>query len=179
MTMQRRKFDRPHGESEPIKTDSTQASLSRDRQQKRGAIVVFDPSPLSLLALAGALDCQGYQCTCARTSEAAVAAMSMELRHDLVVCDVADDASQALETIAEMRKVGDQDPLPAVLIAESRWAGLERKAEAMTFPTRCLFKPIDPNALIAVVDQLLWMPSLVDIHRRKGTRPSRPGWVSL
>jgi hypothetical protein len=30
-----------------------------------------------------------------------------------------------------------------------------------------------------VVEQLLWMPQVVASHRRRGTRPGRPGWVSL
>ena len=49
---------------------------------------------------------------------------------DLVVCDVADDAAAALETIEKMRSTEGYAEIPAVLIAESRWAGLEKKAEA-------------------------------------------------
>ncbi len=98
---------------------------------------------------------------------------------DLLVCDVANDASAALETIDAMRSVAGHEQLPAVLLAESCWAGLEKKAEAKKQATRCLFKPIDPNSLIAVVNQLLWMPSLVEVHRRRGSSPNRPGWIKL
>ena len=90
-----------------------------------------------------------------------------------------DDAAAALQTLERMRATVGNEQLPAVLIAEGRWAGLEKKTEAMQQATRCLFKPIDPNSLIAVVDQLLWMPSLVSAHRRKGSSPQRPGWVTL
>ena len=33
--------------------------------------------------------------------------------------------------------------------------------------------------LTAVAEQLLVMPHLTASHRRRGTRPGRPGWVSL
>lgn len=98
---------------------------------------------------------------------------------DLVVWDVGNDAQCALDTITEMRSIGHYQELAAVLLADSKWAGLEKKAEMMPVTTRCLFKPIDPNVLITIVDQALWMPSLVQSHRRRGSRPSRPGWVTL
>ncbi len=146
--------------------------------RRRASIVVLDPSPISLLALAGVLDAQGYGCTCARNGDAAVQALGMT-HQDLLVCDVADDAAAALETLEKMRAVDGNENLAAVLIAESRWAGLEQKTEALSQATRCLFKPIDPHSLIAVVNQVLWMPTLVDSHRRRGSSPSRHGWVTL
>ena len=146
--------------------------------RKRASIVVLDPSPISLLALTGVLDNQGYGCICARDGGAAIESLEMGPQ-DLLVCDVADDAAAALATLEQMRAVEGYDQFPAVFIADVRWAGLEKKAEAMKQATRCLFKPIDPNSLIAVVDQVLWMPSLVNVHRRRGTSPKRPGWVTL
>lgn len=154
------------------------AHTSGPDRRKRASIVVMDPSPLSLLALAGVLDSQGYGCLCARDGAAALEALRMGPQ-DLLVCDVGDDAAAALTVLEQMRHIDGYGQLPAVFIAEARWAGLEKKAEAMHQATRCLFKPIDPNSLIAVVDQTLWMPTLVAAHRRRGSRPSRPGWVTL
>ena len=144
----------------------------------RGSIVVVDPSAISLLALAGVLDSQGYSCVCARNRDAAIQALGMS-QQDLLVCDVGDDAVTALEMLQQMRSIPGYENLAAVLIAENRWAGLEKKTEALSQATRCLFKPIDPHALLAVVDQILWMPTLVETHRRRGSSPSRPGWVRL
>ena len=157
---------------------NNRTDLSVDQKRKPASIIVVDPNPLSLIAMAGALDYQGYRCVCARTAKAAVEALEMGTQ-DLVVWDVADDAPEALMGIEEMRTQKDYVDLPAILIAETQWAGLEKKAEAMEAPTRCLFKPIDPNSLLAVVHQVLYMPALVRTHRRKGTKPSRPGWVTL
>ncbi len=163
---------------DPSHVPPSTAATDRRGGGKRASIVVFDPSPISLLALAGVIDSQGYACVCAREGKAAVDALSLGTQ-DLLVCDVANDAAAALETLDEIRSTAGYEQMPAVLIADARWAGLEKKAEAMKPPTRCLFKPIDPNSLIAVVDQVLWMPSLVAAHRRRGSSPSRPGWVTL
>ncbi|KAA1259928.1 Response regulator receiver domain protein [Rubripirellula obstinata] len=163
-------------ESQPKRFDEAGSSGSSSGRQ--ASVIVWDASPLSLLTLAGVLDTQGYRCVCARDSDSAMKTLEMG-RQDLLVCDVGDDAAAALETIEKMRSVPSYEQLPAVMLADARWAGLEKKAEASYQPTRCLFKPIDPNSLIAVVDQVLWMPSLVSSHRRRGSRPSRPGWVSL
>ena len=145
---------------------------------RQASVIVWDANPLSLLTLAGVLDSQGYRCTCARDPASVLQALDMG-HQDLLVCDVGDDAAAALETIEQIRSLPDHEQLPAVMIADAKWAGLEKKAESSYQATRCLFKPIDPNALIAVVDQVLWMPALVSGHRRRGSKPSRPGWVSL
>jgi response regulator RpfG family c-di-GMP phosphodiesterase len=148
------------------------------RATNRGTVLVVDPSSLSLIALAGVFDSQSYACICARTLDSAIAAMSMG-PIDLVVCDVANDAPAALEMLIALRSHQDHADLPAILIADPKWAGLEKKTEMLPAVTRCLFKPIDPGAMLAVADQLLVMPHLVAAHRRRGTRPGRPGWVSL
>jgi DNA-binding NtrC family response regulator len=146
--------------------------------RKRASIVVLDSSPISLLALAGVLDSQGYSCICARDRRAAVAALEMGTQ-ELMVCDVGEDCADVLATLEEIRSIAGYELFPAVLIAGGQWSGLEKQVEALRSATRCLFKPIDPNSLIAVVDQLLWMPSLVAAHRRRGSSPSRPGWITL
>lgn len=147
-------------------------------KRKRASIIVLDPSPLSLLALAGVLDSQGYDCICARDGSAAETSLQMG-RQDLLVCDVGDDAPSALGVVESLRSKPGYEGLPAILLADARWAGLEKRTEAMQAATRCLFKPIDPASLMAVVDQTLWMPTLVTAHRRRGSTPQRPGWVTL
>jgi|SRR6056297_322923 len=145
--------------------------------RKMVSVVVVDGSPLSLLAVAGVLDSQGYGCMCCRDGDSAIKAMSMGPQ-DLIVWDVGDDAMAVLETLQKIRSEPKDQTIPAVLLADVKWAGLEKKIESLP-TTRCLFKPIDPMSLVAVTEQVLWMPSLVDSHRRRGSRPSRPGWVTL
>lgn len=96
---------------------------------------------------------------------------------DLIVWDVGDEAPEVLDAVARIRQT--YPDMPVILLAEVQWAGLEKKAEALAASTRCLFKPIDPSALVSVAEPLLWMPALQSVHRNRGSRPSRPGWVTL
>jgi DNA-binding NtrC family response regulator len=173
--MQESSHDSPHVPPPSRRPPSTPpAAVNR----RRATIVVVDSSPVSLIALAGVLDTQGYACICARTHSAAREAVAVDAI-DMLVCDVGDDAAAMLDLLVSLRQQPQSAELPAVLIADQRWAGLQQKTETMPAATRCLFKPIDPGSLLAVVEQLLWMPQLVASHRRRGTRPGRPGWVSL
>lgn len=172
----------PNQPTDPkLRTDSVPAG-SRDggslTVRHGGSVIVVDPSPLSLLTLAGILHHEGYECVCARDAKAAIAAASSAPR-DIVVWDVGSSAPDAIAGINTIRESAEYEMLPIVFIAEHQWAGLEKKTEAMRAPSRCLFKPIDPASLVAVVQQTLWMPSLVNAHRRRGSKPSRPGWVTL
>ena len=96
---------------------------------------------------------------------------------DLIVWDVGDQPMEVLQTLANIRQTFPE--IPAILLAGSNWAGLEKKLEGASTPTPCLFKPIDPTALLSVAEPLLWMPALQTSHRKRGTRPNRPGWVTL
>lgn len=98
---------------------------------------------------------------------------------DLLIWDVGDDAASTLETVEAIRGQSPYHELPVIYLADSKWAGLEKRVEKETVATRCLFQPIDPGSLVAVAEQLLWMPSLQSAHRVRGSRPSRPGWVTL
>ncbi|WP_144059491.1 hypothetical protein [Rhodopirellula sallentina] len=96
---------------------------------------------------------------------------------ELIVWDVGNDPMKVLAMLVTIRET--YPDLPAVLLAEPKWAGLEKKTEQLSAATRCLFKPIDPSALVSVCEPLLWMPALQSAHRQRGSRPSRPGWVTL
>ncbi|PHQ36075.1 hypothetical protein [Rhodopirellula bahusiensis] len=98
---------------------------------------------------------------------------------DLLIWDVADDPMSVLTIIQQIRQIAPFQNLPVVLLADSKWAGLEKKTEAEAAPTHCLFNPIDPKSLITIAQHLLWMPSLQATHRQRGSRPNRPGWVTL
>ncbi len=142
-----------------------------------GQALIVDPNALSLIALAGVLDSEGYQCVCAKTWQSALDAHKLS-QFDLVVCDVANDAPGALEMLIGLRAIEGQVDLPAILLAEIQWAGLEKKTEMLAAPTRCLFKPIDVGVLLAVAHQLM-ISQISPISRSRGSRSQRPGWISL
>lgn len=162
-----------HSQTLPNRIDAPPGNDS----SPRASVIVIDPSPLSLIATAGVMDANGYTCVCGRTAKAAVEALQMGPQ-DLIVWDVGNDATTALSDLAKIRDVQGYQSIPAVLLADPKWSGLEKRIEALT-TTRCLFKPIDHQSLIAVAEALLWVPGMVDAHRRRGSRPSRPGWVTL
>lgn len=163
--------------SQPPSVPEPQRAAASPAAPPTATILVVDPSPITLIATAGALDSQGYACICARTSEAAEKGASQETL-DAIILDVGDDAEAALQLVDRLRTAAGASDLPVLLIADGCWAGLQQCCEGMT-GVRCLFKPIDPNALLDLVQHSLWMPQLVANHRRRGTRPSRPGWIRI
>jgi len=165
-------------------------------------VLVADAKPLSLLATAGVLHHEGMRCLCARDEAAVLKAFGLsplpvsspsnEVRVDdghvappqwpsvdLVVWDVGDDPTSVLQTLDRIREMSLYRDLPAILIAEPQWAGLEKKTEKLQAATACLFKPIDPKSLATIASQWSWMPGLQTAHRHRGGRPNRPGWITL
>lgn len=167
--------------SGPLLTSPAMKPMSRP-SKPTATILVVDPSPITLIAMAGTLDAQGYACICARSHEAATKAIAQD-PIDAIVVDVGDDAEAVLAWLARLRQSDETAGLPAVIVADACWAGLQQRCEGLSSgakgSVRCLFKPIDPNALLDIVHQSLWMPQLLSGHRRRGTRPTRPGWVGL
>ena len=166
-------------------------------------VLVADAKPLSLLATAGVLHHEGMRCLCARDEVAVLkvfglppkaasetfpsetrvdeghAARSHWPSVDLIVWDVGSDPATVLDTLGRIRDITVYQDLPAVLIAEPDWAGLEKKTESLRAATACLFKPIDPRSLVTIASHWSWMPGLQTAHRNRGGRPQRPGWVTL
>lgn len=149
--------------------------------QHRGkaTVLVVDPRPISLTAVAAVVDTQGYECFCARTAEAASKALDQS-PIDLVLWDVADDAAAAIDEISALRQhhPAALADVPIIVLAESRWAGLETRLDQIS-PARCLFKPLDPNTLIDLIQQSLWVPHVVRGHHLNASKPHRPGWIQL
>lgn len=145
----------------------------------KATILVVDASPIGVTATAGVLDTQGYDCYCARTAGAAGKAVD-STTIDLMVWDVGDDAMQAIEQIQDLREQYAKQlaDVPVILIADGCWAGLEQRLDSVA-PARCLFKPLDPNTLIDLVQQALWVPHIIRGHHMGGKKANRPGWVSL
>lgn len=148
-------------------------------QSQNATILVVDPSPISLTAVAGVLDTQSYECYCARTAKAAEKAV-MTTAIDLIVWDVADDAAEAITEMQALRREHAEElaDVPLIVLADSRWAGLETRLD-MIAPARCLFKPIDPATLIDLVGQALWVPHVLRGHHLHRKEAERPGWITL
>jgi CheY-like chemotaxis protein len=151
--------------------------MMRRHDRIQATILVWDANPITLLATAGVLDAGGYVCFCAR-NEAAANQVPARCPVDAAVIDVGADAEQVLRFIPSFRQLAGNAQLPVVLIADAMWAGLERQVDALA-EVRVLFKPIDPNVLLDVVRQALWMPPQAQGVRARGSRQTHPGWIEL
>ncbi|MEZ6086829.1 MAG: hypothetical protein R3C05_02105 [Pirellulaceae bacterium] len=99
-------------------------------RRQKASLLVVDPSPISLTAVAGVMDAQGYDCYCARGCEAAGKAID-QAPLDLVLWDVTADADASLNEIQSLREAypGKLSDVPFILLADNCWAGLEMTAQ--------------------------------------------------
>lgn len=139
----------------------------------RASVLIVDPDPVSVTALAAVFDSQGYECYCARSEQAAVKAIT-QTPIDLIVWDVSDSAEAAIGQIGLLRQDHAEAlaDVPIFVIADSGCAGLELQIDAIA-PARCLFKPLDPNALLDLADQSLWVPHVIRGHHLAKSKASR------
>lgn len=147
-----------------------------------GVILVVDQDPVTLIGTAAVLHRYGYECVCARDIAAAQKAVQT-YPVDLVVMDLGTSTDESLQTVEKLRAASSNSELPAIVIAEANWAGLEKQLERLE-RVRCLFKPVDPRVLGDLVQQFQWLPLLEAGVRTRGSRPQSkkslpPGWVSL
>ncbi len=128
-------------------------------------ILVIDRDPLTLTAVAAALHLVGYECHCARDSEAALkAARGLEL--DLVICDVDLEEVSGFDLGREIRQQPGQTEVPMIFVSARDNNDPVRQAHdagGMYF----LRKPFDPDVLLELVDKALWMPHLVHSRMRR------------
>lgn len=151
--------------------------MMRRHDKTQATILVWDTNPITLLATAGALDAGGYRCFCARNEVAANQVPGLG-PVDAAVIDVGADAEQVLRFVPAFRQLAGNSQMPVVLIADTMWAGLERQVDGLA-EVRVLFKPIDPNVLLDVVRQALWLPPQAHRMRVRGSRQTHPGWIEL
>lgn len=165
----------------------------------QNTLIICDPSPLSLVSIAGVFDIAGYRCICARQLD-----QLKELTEfgpaDALLIDVGDQPRESLAAIDELRSQPDQEDLPAVVMADSRWNSLISRVATAEICTRILFKPVDLAVLQAVVNDVVMASTAANLPGRAseqatvpapklGTRPSneskrgsrraRAEWVRL
>ena len=132
-------------------------------------ILVVDPDPLTLTAIAGALHLSGYESHCARDSEAAFKAATDETL-DLIICDTNLEGESGLELCRKIRLMDGKEDMPVMFIS-SRQAPdvIHRTHEAGV--AYFLRKPFDPQVLLELVEQVLWMPDLVEFSLEQPVEP--------
>ncbi len=126
---------------------------------ERGVLVIVDSDPLLLTGVAAVLHQQGYECHCARDTEAAFKA-ARGVAPDLILCDTHLGEESGLDFCRDLKADPDLRDIPVMFLSaarDSQIVGRAQQAGGAYF----LGKPFDPNVLIETVDRALWMPHLI------------------
>lgn len=137
-------------------------------------ILIIDDDPLTLTGVAATLDLAGYECHCARDSEAAhKAARSLNL--DLIICDVKLKAVSGLDLCRELRSMNRNSDTPVLFVSSHQAPDIIRRSHDAG-GAYYLRKPFDPDVLVELVGKALWMPHLVraNINRIEPATKPRP-----
>lgn len=146
--------------------------------QAASTILVVDRDPLMLTAMASVLDMQGHRALLARTEEVAMKAIeSNDL--DLIVLAI-DDLNSGCEFAARLRSLEKTRDVPVIFLVPQltpQWSN-RLHAHGGVFS---LLQPIDPHALIDLVERAVWMPHIAKAKiGAPATHLSSPkDWVRL
>ena len=118
---------------------------------KRPTVLVVEPDPLMLTAMAAVLDSAGLRCTLARSQEVAIAAASQS-QFDLMVVSIGEDVLPAAAATAQLRAAGPSGPVPVIFVAprlDPSWIEPLNAAGGVY----CLTRPFEPAKLIELAEQ--------------------------
>jgi DNA-binding response OmpR family regulator len=138
----------------------------------RPVILLIDYDPLLITGMAAVLDREGYECHLARDPDAAVkAARSLEL--DLIICDVHLGGYSGLALCRELREEHGQAEVPVMFTSSQQLPDVIHRSFDST-GSYYLKKPFEPQLLIELVAQALWMPHLVTSRMATTEAPAKP-----
>jgi DNA-binding response OmpR family regulator len=136
----------------------------------KAIVLIIDSDPILLTGTAAVLHTAGYECHCARDSQAALKA-ARTLPLDLIICDVLLGSESGLELCKHIRKQPGCVDVPVMFVSSQQLPDIVRRSyEAGA--AYYLRKPFDPEVLIELVSKALWMPHLVrgKLHGQTGRR---------
>lgn len=117
--------------------------------------LIIDADPLMLTAVGSVLDMQGHRCVLARNESLALQSIAAG-QFDVIILSI-EQLHSGCEFAAQLRGPDINRDVPIIfLVPELTPAWLQKlSAHGGVF---CLLKPIDPYALIDLVEKALWMP---------------------
>lgn len=117
-------------------------------------IMIVDDSPTMLMSLEGMLSKNGYGVVKATSGEQAFATLKGGTKPGLLITDLNMGAMDGIELIRQARKLPGFQFLPMLMLTtESQQA---KRAEAKAAgATGWLVKPVQPDALIGVIKQVV------------------------
>jgi DNA-binding response OmpR family regulator len=144
---------------------------------KQPAILVVEPDPLMLTAIAAVLDSRGYRCFLARDVSVASQATD-QMPFDLIVLSLGEDLSAATQAAQRLRANQRTEGLPVIFIAprlNPEWIGPLNAVGGVS----CLSSPFEPETLLDLVDKAVWMPHLAVARLAPPPAHFEKSWVRL
>lgn len=136
--------------------------------QLKPVILVIDPDPLTMTAVAASLHLSGYESHCARDGEAAMKA-AKGTSFDLIICDINVDGENGIEICDEIHQTPLNSDAPIMFASANQIPDIIRRAHDAG-GVYYLRKPFDPEVLLELVDKALWMPHLVKNRLQQSAR---------
>ncbi|HMO13336.1 MAG TPA: response regulator [Pirellulaceae bacterium] len=128
-------------------------------------ILVIDPDSLALTAISATLHAAGYSVSIAQDANAALQAAQTELL-DLVICDERVDDSDGVETIMSIRSQKNCWDIPIMYLSRHQAVDVIHRSHDFGAAYH-LRKPVDPQALLDLVDTALWQLPLINEQVRQ------------
>lgn len=135
----------------------------------RPHVLVVDDEPAVLEEVAQVLQEASFECQCCTTPEAALAAAELA-PPDLIISDINLGGQSGLamcEQIKSQHALGD---VPVMFLSGAQIPDIVRRSHAAG-GTYYLRKPFDPEVLVELIDNALWMPHVAAAHSRRNAEP--------
>ena len=141
-------------------------------------VMVVDPDPLTLTAIAAMLDCAEMDVYCAQDRAAALKG-ARELELDLIVCDEAIDDSNGALLVTELRDLPDRQDVPVMYMSERQLPDVISRPHdhGAAYHIR---KPLDPRNLLQRIQQALFELPLVNhqVRQKSAAGANAPHFAS-
>ena len=142
------------------------------------SVLLIDNDPLMLTAMGSVLDMQGHRAVLARNEEMAMRSIA-EGQFDVIVLSI-EQLGSGCAFAAKLRGPEIARDVPIIFLVPELSSSWQPKLSAHG-GVFCLLKPVDPYALIELVEKSLWLPHVA--HTRSGAPiahlKQQSDWVKL
>ncbi|MDG2013541.1 MAG: response regulator [Pirellulaceae bacterium] len=136
-------------------------------------VLVIDPDPLTLTAIAAMLDSAQFKVYCARDKVAAIKGAT-HLALDLIICDESIDDADGEEVISDLRAIPNRDDVPILYMSHRQLPDIiSRNTQAGV--AYHIKKPLEPARLMDTIDKALFELPLINSQiKNKLRKPHFP-----
>ena len=136
-------------------------------------VLVIDPDPLTLTAIAAMLDSAQFKVYCARDKVAAIKGAT-HLALDLIICDESVDDADGEEVISDLRAIPNRDDVPILYMSHRQLPDIiSRNTQAGV--AYHIKKPLEPARLMDAIDKALFELPLINSQiKNKLKKPHFP-----